>query len=156
VLATPVAEVGRDHDYDWAIVEPSSMRSIIQLAGRVWRHRPEKIANEPNILLMQYNIRYFKRRHAKAPIFTRPGFETLAIKPTSYDLNRLITDEQLAQIDARPRIVSPIDSSLKKKKAETSTTSMLTGILTQQPIEHTLICSKSRLFETAYRKTIGY
>ncbi|MDD2885723.1 MAG: type I-F CRISPR-associated helicase Cas3f, partial [Dechloromonas sp.] len=27
VLATAVAEVGRDHDYDWAIVEPSSMRS---------------------------------------------------------------------------------------------------------------------------------
>lgn len=31
---------GRDHDYDWAIVEPSSMRSIIQLAGRIRRHRP--------------------------------------------------------------------------------------------------------------------
>ena len=56
VLATPVAEVGRDHDYDWAIVKPSSMRSIIQLAGRVWRHRPDKVANEPNILLLQYNI----------------------------------------------------------------------------------------------------
>ncbi|MGB0360790.1 MAG: type I-F CRISPR-associated helicase Cas3f, partial [Endozoicomonas sp.] len=27
VLATAVAEVGRDHDYDWAIIEPSSMRS---------------------------------------------------------------------------------------------------------------------------------
>jgi CRISPR-associated endonuclease/helicase Cas3 len=26
VLATSVAEVGRDHDYDWAIAEPSSMR----------------------------------------------------------------------------------------------------------------------------------
>lgn len=63
VLATPVAEVGRDHDYDWAIVEPSSMRSIIQLAGRVWRHRPEKYAKQSNILIMQYNIRYL--RHQK-------------------------------------------------------------------------------------------
>ncbi len=35
VFATSVAEVGRDHDYDWAIAEPSSMRSIIQLAGRL-------------------------------------------------------------------------------------------------------------------------
>src|SRR5699024_5957807 len=34
VLGSPVTEVGRDHDYDWAVVEPSSMRSIIQLAGR--------------------------------------------------------------------------------------------------------------------------
>lgn len=120
VLATPVAEVGRDHDYDWAIVEPSSMRSIIQLAGRVWRHRPDKVANEPNILLLQYNIRYFKRRHAKAPIFTHPGFETITIKPKSYDLAELITAEQLAHVDARPRIISSINTAeLKHKKAET-------------------------------------
>ena len=120
VLATPVAEVGRDHDYDWAIVEPSSMRSIIQLAGRVWRHRPDKVANEPNILLLQYNIRYFKRRHAKAPIFTHLGFETITIKPKSYDLAELITAEQLAHVDARPRIISSINTAeLKHKKAET-------------------------------------
>ncbi|WP_413519885.1 type I-F CRISPR-associated helicase Cas3f [Psychrobacter glacincola] len=104
VLATPVAEVGRDHDYDWAIVEPSSMRSIIQLAGRVWRHRPEKLANEPNILLLQYNIRYFKHPNAQRPIFTHPGFETMLFKPPSYDLNELMTQDQLAQVDSRPRI----------------------------------------------------
>lgn len=39
LVATPVEEVGRDHDFDWAVVEPSSYRSIIQLAGRVLRHR---------------------------------------------------------------------------------------------------------------------
>ena len=104
VLATPVAEVGRDHDYDWAIVEPSSMRSIIQLAGRVWRHRPNKVANEPNILLLQYNIRYFKQPNGKRPIFMHPGFETTLFKPPSYDLNKLMTQEQLAQVDSRPRI----------------------------------------------------
>lgn len=40
VLGSPVTEVGRDHDYDWAVIEPSSVRSLIQLAGRVRRHRP--------------------------------------------------------------------------------------------------------------------
>src|SRR5690625_1892653 len=40
VLGSPVTEVGRDHDYDWAVVEPSSMRSLIQLVGRGRRHRP--------------------------------------------------------------------------------------------------------------------
>jgi len=44
VLGSPVTEVGRDHDYDWAVVEPSSMRSLIQLAGRVRRHRPGAVA----------------------------------------------------------------------------------------------------------------
>nr|WP_181718221.1 type I-F CRISPR-associated helicase Cas3f [Psychrobacter sp.]QJS05134.1 CRISPR-associated helicase Cas3, type I-F [Psychrobacter sp.] len=106
VLATPVAEVGRDHDYDWAIVEPSSMRSIIQLAGRVWRHRPDKVASKPNILLLQYNIRYFKHPNGQRPIFTHPGFETTLFKPPSYDLNKLMTLEQLAHVDARPRILT--------------------------------------------------
>nr|WP_278249789.1 hypothetical protein [Photorhabdus cinerea] len=31
VMATSIAEVGRDHDYDWNIAEPGSMRSLIQL-----------------------------------------------------------------------------------------------------------------------------
>lgn len=113
VLATPVAEVGRDHDYDWAIVEPSSMRSIIQLAGRVWRHRLDKVANEPNILLLQYNIRYFKHPNGKRPIFTHPGFETTLFKPPSYDLNELMTAEQLAQVDARPRIKAAHDKTVE-------------------------------------------
>ncbi len=105
VLATPVAEVGRDHDYDWAIVEPSSMRSIIQLAGRVWRHRPHKLVKSPNMLLLQYNLRYFKHG-GKRPVFTYPGFETLQFKPPSYDLNQIISQNQLNQVDARPRILA--------------------------------------------------
>lgn len=113
VLATPVTEVGRDHDYDWAIVEPSSMRSIIQLAGRVWRHRPEKLANEPNILLLQYNIRYFKHPNTQRPIFTHPGFETTLFKPPSYDLNELMTQEQLAQVDSRPRILTSQNKTIE-------------------------------------------
>lgn len=111
VLATPVAEVGRDHDYDWAIVEPSSMRSIIQLAGRVWRHRPEKIAEKPNMQILQYNLRYFmgKPNHA---IFSHPGFEDQQFKPTSYDANQLITPAQLQHIDARARIIKPTHNNI--------------------------------------------
>ncbi len=112
VFATPVAEVGRDHDYDWAIVEPSSMRSIIQLAGRIWRHRSDKVAEKNNLLILQYNIRYFKGNSA-GTIFTHPGFETKQFKPTSYDLHDLLTPEQLAQIDARPRIVKADYADIK-------------------------------------------
>lgn len=121
VLATPVAEVGRDHDYDWAIVEPSSMRSIIQLAGRVCRHRPEKIAEKTNILILQNNIRYFTRRRDN-PVFIRPGFESAQFKLTSYDSFDLIPDHQLQQIDARPRIVH---SQKRDNQTEVSTLSEL-------------------------------
>ncbi|MBP2280693.1 CRISPR-associated endonuclease/helicase Cas3 [Psychrobacter sp. PL19] len=118
VLATPVAEVGRDHDYDWAIVEPSSMRSIIQLAGRIWRHRPDKVATTPNMLLLQHNIRYFKNNGSQ-PVFTHPGFETTLFKPASYDLNELMTTEQLANVDARPRIVTSHSDPFNKASKKT-------------------------------------
>lgn len=39
ICTTNLLEVGRDHDYDWAILEPSSTRSMVQSCGRVWRHR---------------------------------------------------------------------------------------------------------------------
>lgn len=72
VLASPVAEVGRDHDYDWAIAEPSSMRSLIQLAGRVQRHRKQPPAT-PNILILSHN---FKALQGLTPAYCRPGFES--------------------------------------------------------------------------------
>lgn len=77
VFGTPVTEVGRDFDFDWAIVEPSSLRSLVQLAGRVWRHRPEKTADDANILVLRRNVRDLKRssRDANQPAYCRPGFE---------------------------------------------------------------------------------
>ena len=102
VLASPVAEVGRDHDYDWAIVEPSSMRSIIQLAGRIRRHRPGACEQE-NIYLLSHNLQALQG----APLaFTRPGFESERFRLASHDLHELLPDGVLA-IDAVPRIVEP-------------------------------------------------
>lgn len=33
VVATPVEEVGRDHDFDWAVLDVSSAQSLVQAAG---------------------------------------------------------------------------------------------------------------------------
>jgi CRISPR-associated endonuclease/helicase Cas3 len=52
-VTTSIEEVGRDHDFDWAIVEPCSVRSLVQMAGRVKRHRPHITASKPNMLLLQ-------------------------------------------------------------------------------------------------------
>jgi CRISPR-associated endonuclease/helicase Cas3 len=105
VLATAVAEVGRDHDYDWAIVEPSSMRSIIQLAGRVQRHR-QQVPLDENIHILSKN---FKGLKGKSPCFEKPGFETnnLFNKPLFYadsDLSQLIEVGELDEINAILRI----------------------------------------------------
>ena len=107
VLATPVAEVGRDHDYDWAMVEPSSMRSIIQLAGRVWRHRTELVADTPNMGIWQYNIRALKNRvqkNSQYPAFAQPGFEDKHYPLATHDMTALVPAKTLQKIDAVSRI----------------------------------------------------
>lgn len=101
VLSSPVTEVGRDHDYDWAVVEPSSMRSIIQLAGRIRRHRPEP-CQQPNIHLLARNLKSFENP-GKA-VFIRPGFETDELRLNGVDLQHLLQVEEWQTINARPRI----------------------------------------------------
>lgn len=91
VLATAVAEVGRDHCYDWAIVEPSSMRSIIQLAGRVKRHRSFVCPlAQPNILLLDTNVKSLLRP-GKGAAFCRPGFESEEFPLKTHSLRELLS-----------------------------------------------------------------
>lgn len=125
VLGSPVTEVGRDHDYDWAVVEPSSMRSLIQLAGRVRRHRPEPIT-APNVFVLDTNLRVFERRDIDEAAYCRPGFEMdklpdgrsseeKARQPNfhlrSHRLGDLLSDLMDADgcwpLDARPRLRLP-------------------------------------------------
>ena len=118
LVATPVEEVGRDHDFDWAVVEPSSYRSIIQLAGRVRRHRQSAV-NHANISLMQYNwkgVRYKHKENQK--VFNRPGFEETVLLE-SHDMNDLVDVATLAErIDAIPRIQKPDELNQTKLLAD--------------------------------------
>ncbi|GAA4332034.1 type I-F CRISPR-associated helicase Cas3f [Pigmentiphaga soli] len=88
VLGSPVTEVGRDHDYDWAVVEPSSVRSLIQLAGRVLRHRQQKSVDRPNLLVSNSNLRHFER--PGEPAFCRPGFESRTFPLRPHTLGELL------------------------------------------------------------------
>lgn len=106
VLASPVCEVGRDWDADWAVAEPSSMRSLIQLAGRVQRHRPKSPAS-PNVVVFDTNLKALEERGAGKPAFRRPGFEDEErFLLTSHRLNTLWPDADGQRIDAVPRIRS--------------------------------------------------
>ncbi|MQY51289.1 type I-F CRISPR-associated helicase Cas3f [Rhodocyclus gracilis] len=116
VLGSPVTEVGRDHDYDWAVVEPSSMRSLIQLAGRVRRHRPGKVEH-PNILVFRSNLRNFRQPNDAS--FKWPGFEqdTGQFRLHSHDLAQLLRVQEWEVIDARPRIVAPAPEALQPRQS---------------------------------------
>lgn len=107
VVATPVEEIGRDHDFDWAIIEPSSYRSIIQLAGRIRRHRPLPYdILQPNIGIMEFNWRAMINANAKRCVFKNPGFEKekgYCLK--SHDMKDLVLGKAWQRIDAIPRII---------------------------------------------------
>ena len=76
IVTTPVIETGNDLDFDWAILDPVSTRSVIQSAGRVCRHRPAS-GKAPNTLVL-----------GRSPIamqqgeLAMPGVETTPAKPT--------------------------------------------------------------------------
>lgn len=109
LVATPVEEVGRDHDFDWAIIEPSSYRSIVQLAGRVRRHRTDE-TDQANIGLMQYNLKAFKGNDKEGEkYFIRPGYEDGFSKDLPFhDLNKLVNVTRLNEkLNAIPRIKKP-------------------------------------------------
>lgn len=78
VVATPVEEVGRDHDFDWAVLDVSSAQSLVQAAGRVNRHRLRLYGDMPNIAVPQFNWRHCRnsdRGEPNAPAFCWPGYE---------------------------------------------------------------------------------
>jgi len=109
LVATPVEEVGRDHDFDWAIIEPSSYRSIVQLAGRVRRHRADEVAL-PNIGIMQYNLKAFKGDDKQGEkYFIRPGYEDGWDKTLhNHDINKLVNESWISEsLNAIPRIKVP-------------------------------------------------
>ncbi|THB69730.1 MAG: type I-F CRISPR-associated helicase Cas3, partial [Gammaproteobacteria bacterium] len=107
LVATPVEEVGRDHDFDWAVVEPSSYRSIVQLAGRVRRHRKESV-QKPNISLLQYNWKAIRSRDkSNKPCFIKPGYEgsSKETRLNTHDLSQLLDVGKIEScVDAIPRV----------------------------------------------------
>lgn len=81
VVATPVEEIGRDHDFDWAIIEPSSTQSLVQTAGRVNRHRQRPLKEDddhPNVAIMEYPWRGIQdHREQSGQLFKFPGLDVV-------------------------------------------------------------------------------
>ena len=106
VLGSPVTEVGRDHDYDWAVVEPSSMRSLIQLAGRVRRHRTGAVT-VPNVRVFRSNLRHFKNKGAERIAYCQPGFENGQFPLSTHYMEQLLAQELEASTQSMPITAIP-------------------------------------------------
>lgn len=76
VVASPVIETGNDLDFDYAILDPVSVRAIVQTAGRVRRHRTAVGAGVNVLVLGRSPIAMQSGTLAKPGVETEPAGET--------------------------------------------------------------------------------
>lgn len=74
VFATSVLEVGRDLDFDWMLIEPSTVTGLVQSHGRLRRHRRTKY-DKINLGLMELNFKAFCEPK-KFVVYSKPGPES--------------------------------------------------------------------------------
>lgn len=110
VITSPVIETGNDVDFDYAVIDPSSLRAVVQTAGRVRRHR-SKLRDANNIaLLYEYSVSLLE-----GGLASRPGVETKPCRAVSG-----VSLDHLAGRDA-PTLIGawidmPIDASILLEK----------------------------------------
>ena len=118
VVSTSVEEIGRDHDFDGAVIEPTSEHSIIQCAGRVDRHR-QRCPDGPNVFLLPTPMRVIRGSGRVSRPFSKPGPEGISkVLHQDYDLRSYWIDELCDFpdhiIDARNRLCEGSQSPLNK------------------------------------------
>jgi len=93
INTSPVIETGNDLDFDWGIIDPSSMRTIVQGAGRVWRHR-EYRDYAPNVAILGRSAVVMQRGKLEMPgVETRPHGDTKIARVDLDDFgDRLLVD----------------------------------------------------------------
>ncbi|MFA7242422.1 MAG: CRISPR-associated endonuclease Cas3'' [Sulfuricellaceae bacterium] len=142
VVATPVEEIGRDHDFDWAVIEPSSTQSIVQTAGRVNRHRLLDI-EQPNVAILQFNWNAIVngRNNSKA-VFKKPGLEgSDDLLYPSHDLEELFDWALLRhKLDAAARFGNHEFARLDNRNMSKATEKWLDRILGDGKNGHLWMC----------------
>jgi CRISPR-associated endonuclease/helicase Cas3 len=116
-VTTSIIETGRDHDYDWAILEPSAHRSIIQAAGRVRRHRDALLTSRQNVALIAYPERacgkegYMPRNPVR--VFSFPGPLT-ALAENQFEGTDLPYPQLLERARTELEIVHPLNADVPR------------------------------------------
>ena len=109
VVASPIVETGRDYDFDYGQLEPSSAGSTVQMPGRINRHRRRTLKKTAhNIHILSKNLVAFKEKHPHKA-FMYPGLGTVKTHKES-DLKEML------QIDAKGLV--RISSALRFNTSE--------------------------------------
>ena len=123
VISSPVIETGNDMDFDYAVLDPSSVRSIIQAAGRVRRHRSAE-GGHPNVLILGRSPIAMQDGSLRMPgVETKPADETKVSRRRLDEFegrlfDALAGDENFARISAAPVISRAGFFPLRDREAE--------------------------------------
>lgn len=121
-VTSPVIETGNDLDFDWAVVDPSSLRAVVQTAGRVWRHRVWR-GDGPNVLILGRPVVAMETGRLAMPgVETRLHRDTLVDRPTldeheAREFAALAAPEAFDRIDAAA-LLDPAPSGLARAEAK--------------------------------------
>ena len=123
VVTTPVIETGNDVDFDWAIIDPISTRSIIQSAGRVCRHRDAKGDHLNVYILGRSPVAMQQGELAMPGVETKPASVTAVPRSGCLDkfegrhFSDLAGQADFSTITAEPLLLDSIDFPLRDAEA---------------------------------------
>lgn len=168
LIASPVIETGNDIDFDYAILDPLSIRSIVQVSGRVVRHR-DRVINRENILLLHRSMIAMETGKLAFPgVETRPARSTLL---TGVDLEQfpkrifheLLGDVDLTRVtaaaildDAHMCPLRDAETSLRKDMFDLSDKSSLSAYLINPVSRLNRKIMETRMFRRSIKSSIKY
>jgi CRISPR-associated endonuclease/helicase Cas3 len=114
VVSTTIIEIGRDFDFDWGIIEPTSHWSIVQTAGRIMRHRHKDYCH--NISLLSHSMKAVRYAKDQRKLYTRPGPESNA----EFCLSQTDKYQSVEQLFEYKQLSKKIDASITLKNQATS------------------------------------
>ena len=123
VIASPVIETGNDIDFDYAIIDPVSLRAVIQAAGRVNRHRLRPVV-APNVVLLGRSPIAIEAGRLEMPgVETRPDSDTRVDRITLDDFPgrhavQLIGNETVSVVTARVLLSEESNVPLREKEQQ--------------------------------------
>lgn len=152
VSTSSIIQVGRDHDYDWAIIDPDSTDSLIQASGRVRRHRNESYKNI-NVSVLSKPVQSFNSSIAyrKTLINLKSTLNNEQKNDINILLNNLIASKQISN---KYCIFDDYGNELKQKEIFTQNIYLNSSNLSEYFNQNIYLTNKNSVLLNAYQKTI--
>lgn len=168
VITSPVIETGNDLDFDYAVVDPISIRAIIQAAGRVQRHRVGGCSHT-NVLILGRSPIAMERGDLSFPGVETPPHKDTKVKRECLArfpkrlFNDLAGDAKFLKVTAEPLLsgegtvpLRDAEENLRRTMIDTSEVQPLGKYLDRLNARFNLAMTRSRKFRRSNSQDILY